>query len=924
MGSSAPSLAFEESCVSPVPPRTLLAGLPAEDLMRIPVRLSLSLSLLLVAAAPLPAAGFRNSGPPGGNVRILAVDPERPGVVYAEASGLFRSADGGESWSRLPLDVSPLAALAVLPGSGTLLAASGEELYRSLDDGASWSHLSTLPPTWYGFKASVEEFIVSGSEAGTVWSLASGELYRSTDEGVSWKLVPIGVDGRVNPHAFSFAIDPSTPGHLYAVVMVWGVVRSLDDGAHWELASTGLPASPFLIDAWSVAVDPNTPSRVYAGLAGGAVYFSLDGGGHWAATGEIVGTHERIRRLSIEPVTSAVFATDDGGRAWRSMDLGTTWSALRVVPPTGCGPLGVSRLVLAGDGRTVYAGTPGSGSLRSDDEGSTWRSLGVLASRPVISLALDPSGPGALFLATPPDLLRSEDGGATWRTATPADANSECASFTVVAADPRGSGTTYGISGGLPGEPLFRSSDGGSTWTTAGPSRFVFPQALAVSPVDPKDLYLSIAGDHTASVRRTLADTVDPFATALYRSRDGGVTFSSEGIPGLGSRPLQFVLFDPRDPATVWAGGDALYRKRGSGSWSKVPLPEREFRPGYGYGLVTAIAFEPGAGAIYAAVGGAGVYRSLDDGASWEDVSGNLPTDHLPWEETRLRPAATGLAVEPSTGRLFLSASTIDQTIGDYSAVRVPGGVFESSDGGTTWESVSEGLPAAGVDQLLLDSRGVPTLFAVTTRGHAGAASGLFVRDLSAPLRLDAISPSTGPTSGGTLVLLSGDGFRPDSVVAVGGSPTTEFTFFSSQRIRVRTGAHAGGFEDVTVTNPDGARATLPAVFFYASWSCEPNSTTLCLENGRFQVSVLGPDGAASAAPLTLKSGFFWFDWDQNPQVVVKVLDGRIENGHYWIHISALTDAEFTVRVTDRVSGTTRDYVNPAGQAVSTIDRTSF
>ncbi len=895
--------------------------------MAIALRLSLPLALLLVSAAPLPAADFRASGPPGGDVRILAVDPERPGVVYAEASGLFRSADGGESWSRLPLAVSPVAALAVLPGSGTLLAASGEELHRSLDDGASWSHLSALPPTWNGFKASIEEFIVSGSETGTVWSLASQELYRSTDDGVSWALVPIDVGGHVNTSAFSLAIDPSTPSNLYAVVMAWGVVRSLDGGAHWERANTGLPASPFIIDPWSVAVDPNAPSRVYAGLPGGAVYLSLDGGAHWAATGEIVGTHERIRRLSVDAVTSAVFATDDGGRVWRSSDQGTTWLGLRVVPPAGCWPLGVSRLVLVGDGRTVYAGTPASGALRSDDEGSSWRSLGALAAAPVISLALDPSGPGALFLATPPDLLRSGDGGATWRVATPEAADSGCASFTVVAADPRGSGTVYGILGGYPGEPLFRSADGGSTWAPAGPSRFIGPEALAVSPVDPKDLYLSIAGDHTPGVCRALVDTVDavdPFDTALYRSRDGGVTVSSEGIPGIGPRPIpiQFVPFDPRDPATVWAGGDALYRKRGSGGWSKLPLPEREFRYGEGFGVVTGIAIDTRTGAVYTAVRGAGVFRSLDDGDSWVDVSGNLPTDHLPWEETRLRPAATGLALEPSTGRLFLSALTIDLNYGDGRVVRVPGGVYETSDGGTTWESVSEGLPAVGVDQLLLDARGAPMLFAVTTRGRG--VSGLFVRDLSAPLRLDAISPASGSTGGGTLVLLSGDGFRPDSVVSVGGSPTTEFTFFSPQGIRVRTGTHASGLGDVTVTNPDGARATLPAAFFYASWSCAPNSTTLCLESGRFQVGVLGPDGAASAVPLTLKSGFFWFDWNQNPQVVVKILDGRIENGHYWIHISALTDAGFTVRVTDRVSGNTRDYVNSAGQAVSTIDRNSF
>jgi photosystem II stability/assembly factor-like uncharacterized protein len=857
-------------------------------------------------------------------VRILAVDPERPGVVYAEASGLFRSADGGESWSRLPLDVSPVAALAVLPGSGTLLAASGEELFRSLDDGASWSRLSTLPPTWYGFKASVEEFIVSGSEAGTVWSLASQELYRSIDEGVSWELVPIDVGGRVYLGAHSLAIDPSTPSSLYAVVGVWGVVRSLDRGAHWELANTGLPASPFSIDGWSVAVDPNTPSTVYAGLGGGAVYRSLDGGARWTATGEVVGTRERIRQLSIDPVTSAVFATDDGGGAWRSMDRGTTWSALRVVPPAGCGPLGVSRLVLADDGRTVYAGTPGSGALRSDDAGSTWRSLGVLGSRPVISLALDSSGPGALFLATSPDLLRSGDGGATWRTATPGVADSLCPSFTRVAADPRAPGTVYGIRGGLPGEPLFTSEDGGSTWAIAGPSRFVFPQALAVSPIDPKDLYLSIAGDQMASVRPALDSPIDPNRRALYRSRDGGVTFVLEGIPELGGRAIQFVTFDPRDPATIWAGGDALYRKKGISGWSKVSPPVRAFLPGSSFGLVKGIAFDPGTGAIYTAVGGAGVYRSLDDGATWVDVSGNLPTDHLPWEETRLRPAATGLDLEPSTGKLFLSASTIDQTFGDGSVVRVPGGVYETSDGGTTWESVSEGLPAAGVDQMLLDARGAPTLFAVTTPGPATTSSRLFVRDLSAPLRLDAISPSTGSTDGGTLVLLSGDGFRPDSAVSVGGSSTSEFTFLSPQRIRVRTGAHPAGLEDVTVTNPDGARATLPSAFFYASWSCEPNPTTLCLESGRFQVGVQVPDGSASAAPLTLKSGFFWFDWNQNPQVVVKILDGRSENGHYWIHISAVTDAGFTVRVTDRVSGKTRDYVNSAGQALSTIDRNSF
>ena len=59
--------------------------------------------------------------------------------------------------------------------------------------------------------------------------------------------------------------------------------------------------------------------------------------------------------------------------------------------------------------------------------------------------------------------------------------------------------------------------------------------------------------------------------------------------------------------------------------------------------------------------------------------------------------------------------------------------------------------------------------------------------------------------------------------------------------------------------------------------------------------------------------------------VVVKVLDGRTVNGHYWIHWSVLTDRLVTIRVIDRVNSLTQKlYVKSAAGAAAGIDKTSF
>ncbi|MGQ9592491.1 MAG: IPT/TIG domain-containing protein, partial [Planctomycetota bacterium] len=75
------------------------------------------------------------------------------------------------------------------------------------------------------------------------------------------------------------------------------------------------------------------------------------------------------------------------------------------------------------------------------------------------------------------------------------------------------------------------------------------------------------------------------------------------------------------------------------------------------------------------------------------------------------------------------------------------------------------------------------------------------------------MTPTSGPTAGGTAVSIIGSGFLPGATVTFGGALAVDVDVVSSTRIECRTPAHAAGVVDVTVTNPDLQSATLPNAF---------------------------------------------------------------------------------------------------------------
>ncbi|HET9211746.1 MAG TPA: hypothetical protein VFR03_15165 [Thermoanaerobaculia bacterium] len=114
-----------------------------------------------------------------------------------------------------------------------------------------------------------------------------------------------------------------------------------------------------------------------------------------------------------------------------------------------------------------------------------------------------------------------------------------------------------------------------------------------------------------------------------------------------------------------------------------------------------------------------------------------------------------------------------------------------------------------------------------------------------------------------------------------------------------------------------------------AQGSCFPAATHLCLSYGRFQVDVdwMLPGGIAGkgqAVPLTDDTGSFWFFDNANLELVIKVLDGRAVNGHFWVYYGGLSDVEYRITVTDTVTGLQEIYVNPAGRLAGGSDVAAF
>lgn len=326
--------------------------------------------LLLVLASPAPAE-WVPIGPDGGSAHVLALDARNPAHLLAGARAmlLYQSDDAGESWRYV-----------------SEFATSGQPYQTALN-------VIAIDPgdsqTYYAG--------VSATNARPAAENGAG-IYKSTDAGQTWK--------RINSIAgisvYSLAIWEKDR-HIMVAGTDRGVYRSADSGESWEHISPS--DNHELQGVMSIAMDPKNASIIYAGTPH-LPWKTADGGASWHNIHAGMIDDSDVFSIHIDRRNSErVYASACSG-IYESMSAGASWTKFAGIP-------GDNRRthVITQDPKhpsTLYAATT-LGLWKS--AGSGWRKT---MTDSINALVLDPQG--VMYLAVDKrGLLKSEDGGETFR-----------------------------------------------------------------------------------------------------------------------------------------------------------------------------------------------------------------------------------------------------------------------------------------------------------------------------------------------------------------------------------------------------------------------------------------------------------------------------------------------------------------------------
>lgn len=301
-----------------------------------------------------------------GAVRVAPSDPKTVYVGTGESwtrnsvghgDGVWRTRDGGDSWQHLGLErTERIARIVVHPqrpdtvvvaALGPLFADSDQRgVYRSTDGGKSWTRTLYVDARTGAADLAMDPqnpdvlYASMWSVRRQAWTFTSGGpgsgLYKSNDGGVTWKKLvnglPEGELGRIG-----VAVSPARASRVYAVVesKKTAFYMSDDAGEHWTRgndANADVVWRPFYFA--NVVPDPKQFERVYkGGLSlsvsddGGRKFAGVSGGGFGGAS-----FHSDVHALWIDPRNTEFMVLGTDGGVYVSLDRGNTWRPCENIP----------------------------------------------------------------------------------------------------------------------------------------------------------------------------------------------------------------------------------------------------------------------------------------------------------------------------------------------------------------------------------------------------------------------------------------------------------------------------------------------------------------------------------------------------------------------------------------------------------------
>ncbi len=647
----------------------------------------------------------------GGRILTVSGVPGHPDRFYfgAVSGGLWASGDAGRTWRPIfdGQPVNAIGALAVAPSDPAVLyvgtgeadmrsdITQGDGMYRSSDGGQSWTHVGLDDSQQIG------RILVDPRDPDRVFVAALGHPYgpnsergvfRTTDGGRTWAKV-LGPDDATG--AIDLAFEPGRPDTMYAALWQarrtpWsvypplegpgsGLWKSADGGDHWaRIEGGGFPGRTGRI---GLAVAPSRPNRVYALVDGpeGGLYRSDDAGARWTRTSEDRRIWVRgwyFGSVTVDPAdadrvwvpNTILLRSDDGGRHFVAASGDATGDDFHQL---WIDPANPERQIVGSDQGaqvTVNGGRTWSSRMNqptaqiyhvATDRGFPYRVYGAQQDSGAVSLpAFTPYaatiGPGEVrevtvggesgMIAPDPDDPAVVFGGAVerldLRTQQTRSVDPTLAvpglyrrAWTLpLAFSRRGPKALY-----FANQMLFRTTDGGDHWSA------VSPDLTRESPGSPASLQAAgMTSDAGAAPRRGVIYAIAPSPVdggllwvgtddgLVWRSADGGAHWADVTPAALTPwSKVAGIEASHFDAGTAYVAVDRhrledrrpyIYRTRDGGrSWQPIVAGFREGD------FVNAVREDPvRRGLLYAATE-LGVDVSFDDGERWQPLQLNLP-----------------------------------------------------------------------------------------------------------------------------------------------------------------------------------------------------------------------------------------------------------------------------------------------------------
>ena len=606
-----------------------------------------------------------------GSIGAIAVAESDPNVVYvgtgehavrgqssSYGNGMFRSTDAGKTWTRIGLEnTRQIGQVRVHPTNPDLVyvAAQGDRwkgtsergIYRSTDGGKSWTLLlkgmnSTSGANDLSMDPSNARILYAAfwDHQRLPWQVRSGGagsgIWKSTDGGDSWTRLSDGLPKLMGK--IGVAVSPANPERVYAIVEAekGGLFRSDDAGKTWRLLSEDRLIQTRSWYYMNVTADPLNADVVY--VMNAPVMKSIDGGRTFAT---LPAAHGDNHQLWINPKDSRLLINANDGGATVSLDGGKSWSTQDNQPTAQF------YHVIVDDEYPyrLYSGQQDNSSViiktRSDGPVIGERDWQDGPGCESANIGVDRRNPRYVYGGCYVGILEEQDAQTNLKRSImpwpelnltePTDKTRYRFNWTSPAVVSQHNPNVVYHGGNV----LFRTPDRGRTWTPISPDltrNDKATQGFGGAPITNEG-----AGGEVYGAIVNIAESKHDAGTIyigtddglVQLTRDGGRTWTNVTPAGVPVGLANNIEVSPHDPGTVYLAfrmdrhGDYTpypFKSTDYGkSWTRIATGLREGEP------LRVIREDPERRGLLYAGTETGVYVSYDGGALWQPLSRNLP-----------------------------------------------------------------------------------------------------------------------------------------------------------------------------------------------------------------------------------------------------------------------------------------------------------